>query len=171
MLSQCFDRLNISLDLRPALFSDAAFMYECRNALHVRQYSLETLPIQWERHQAWLTEALKNPLEQILIIMQYTVALGVLRYTFDTGNDQDTAMISIYLGQAHLGKGFGSCALNNGLIWLKKNRDAIGQLHARIHRDNIASLRTFKKAGFKPVLSDNEPDGFCLYTRWLNTPL
>jgi UDP-2,4-diacetamido-2,4,6-trideoxy-beta-L-altropyranose hydrolase len=56
--------------------------------------------------------------------------------------------VSVAVAPGHRGRGLGSAILA-GLVAEVAGDDAIGELRALVHPENIASLRAFEKVGFR----------------------
>jgi RimJ/RimL family protein N-acetyltransferase len=73
------------------------------------------------------------------------VAVGVLRFDFD---EQQGAIVSIYIDPARTGQGMGKGLLRAGVAWLVCNRPDVRQVFAEILPENMASQALFRSVGF-----------------------
>lgn len=144
--------------LRPAQPDDQQNLFSWRNHPNVRQFSLQQAEINWEAHCQWLQNTLKNPLRILLIGEIHRQAIGVLRYDLK----ESSALVSIYLVPTEMGKGYGTPLLKAGHQWLTSNQPAVSRIHAEITPENIASVKTFEKAGYQPS-STQTPQGILKY--------
>ena len=111
----------------------------------MRQYSTDAAVIEWETHQQWFLNSLKNQDRAILIGEVQQKPVGVLRYDVSEGK----AVVSVYLVPGCAGKGYGTLLLKTGSEWLGKNYAHITTVEAKILAINIASRKAFEKAGYK----------------------
>lgn len=135
------------LHLREAAPGDARLLWEWANAPEIRAVSFSPEPIPWERHVAWLSGRLGNPACRTWIGEESGRGpVGQVR--FDLASEE--AVISMSLDAAARGRQLGSL-----LIWT-----ACRQLFAArpettvvalIKPENVASIRAFTRAGFRPA--------------------
>lgn len=162
--------LTHTLRLRPAALADRENLFHWRNHERIREASLDTAPIPWEAHCAWLERTLSHPNRALLIgelpIVLPTNAtsttpitkppgvpydpIGVLRYDMTIPE----AVVSIYLLPDKIGQGFGVPLLNAGSHWIKQAYPSIERIVATIRPENQASIHTFTKAGYC-LISEN----------------
>ena len=115
------------MNLRPMLMSDADFLFELKNYEETRQFAIATHDeIKKEDHLKWL----ENNIQYFQIID----GIAVVR-------NQD-GEISIWVERGRWGKGIATFILD-----ILSEKD----MTAKIVSGNIASMRCFINAGFKPV--------------------
>ena len=131
---------------RKATLADAEMVLIWRNAEINRRYSLDKKIIGREEHMTWFTMVLNNDKIFLLIVEDGTGPIGVIRYDVPDG----TARVSIYLKPGETGRGLGSAILRYGCEWLQQHVPVVNFIEAQISPDNIASIKAFMKAGFKP---------------------
>ena len=130
--------------LRLATISDAETVFEWRNDLETRKYSLDPRPLVYEEHRKWFKQSLKSHNRHLLIAEQDKLPIGVIRY--DTNELE--AEISIFLNPKLRSKGLGTQMLIMGADWIKEKLPQIKALRAKVLTENIASTKAFEKAGF-----------------------
>lgn len=135
------------LVVRPATMADAALLHGWRNAPAVRAVSLNSDPIDYARHAAWLTTALADPARVILVGLLGQEPVAFIRYDIADG----VATVSIVVAPEAQDRGMGSAMLAEGENYLRNQRSAVRQLRAVIKPGNAASMRVFARAGFTPA--------------------
>ncbi|NMZ44365.1 UDP-2,4-diacetamido-2,4,6-trideoxy-beta-L-altropyranose hydrolase [Pseudomonas oryzihabitans] len=144
--------LGMELLLRPATLEDARLLFEGRNAERVRQASVNTAPIGWEQHLAWLQQVLAQPERRLLLIGETLDGpVGVLRYDRLEGL---RAEVSIYLLPERLGQGWGEHLLSGGEQAVRRHWIDLESIAAQVRPGNLASLQLFQRAGF--LLRDHQ---------------
>lgn len=151
-LKQLFRKLSLSasLNLREATKEDTMLLFEWANDPDVRKNSFNPNPITIENHKIWYNAVLED--EQTLLYIAEADAKPVahIRFNISTGK----AMISYLIDADYRGQGLGLHLLQKGLQALKAQQPAIEQAEGLVQRENIASVRSFEKAGF----SYGQPD-------------
>ena len=132
------------MKLRAATLADADFMLAWRNAPSTRQYALNRGKIATATHLTWLTKTLQSADVHLFIAEHNQLACGVLRYDV-TGTE---ATVSLYLDPKQTGQKLGLHILRQGTHWVAANLPAVQRIHAQILPDNVASIKTFTKAGY-----------------------
>ncbi|KTT54140.1 hypothetical protein NS337_11925 [Pseudomonas oryzihabitans] len=144
--------LGMELLLRPATLEDARLLFEGRNAEWVRKASVNTAPIGWEQHLAWLEQVLSQPERRLLLIGETLDGpVGVLRYDRQEGL---RAEVSIYLLPERLGQGWGEHLLRCGQQAVRRHWIDLESIAAQVRPGNLASLQLFQRAGF--LLRDHQ---------------
>jgi len=138
--------------MRPASLDDADFILEWRNDPETRKHSRNSDVISTERHEAWMRRVLDNEEQTLLVgVDEHGLPVGVVRFDVERDGDE----ISINLAPSRRGQGLGRELLTAALAWhdgFAPSRAVIAQ----IHRDNTASQRLFRGAGFVPLRSEGE---------------
>jgi RimJ/RimL family protein N-acetyltransferase len=135
------------LVLRPARDDDEVRLLRWRNDPSTRRASLTRQQISSDDHHAWLARLLNDPDCQLLIIEDEGRPVGQVRFDRVA---PDIAVISIGLAVAERGRGLGREALRVARAEGHR-RLAVTELRAVVRRGNLASLRAFAAAGFRPV--------------------
>jgi len=139
------EEIGTDIILRSATIEDAKTIFIWRNFPETRKFSLNSQEIDWEMHMNWFSQTLQMKDRILLIAMEGTESIGVIRYDIK----EHSAEVSIYLVPGLYGKGWGVKLLEAGRKWLSNCFPAIKSVTANILCENIASLKAFKKAGFK----------------------
>jgi UDP-2,4-diacetamido-2,4,6-trideoxy-beta-L-altropyranose hydrolase len=151
---------NGQLKMRLAVLTDSEDLYQWRNSPSIRAVSRQSAPIARERHQAWLESVLADKSKVLLIAMQESVPVGVVRFDIE----DEVAEISIYNVPESGNAGKGHLVLNSAENWMKTHRPQVRRLRAQVLGDNQPSHRLFISAGYelesttylKKVASTNE---------------
>ncbi|MFA6169578.1 MAG: GNAT family N-acetyltransferase [Candidatus Margulisiibacteriota bacterium] len=128
------------IKLRPAAQDDCADVYRWRNDEATRRVSFSSAEISFDDHQKWFQKSLADPARELLIAETGGKKTGVLR--FDRLNDF-AREVSVNLAPEMRGQGLGAKIL--ALIPITD------LLIARAKTSNPASIKAFKKAGFKEL--------------------
>lgn len=132
------------LHMRRAGMQDASLLFQGRNAPHVRRWSLNTEVIPWETHLSWFSESLDNPQRLVLIGETTQGIIGMVRYD----RQGESADVSIYLLEAHVGIGWGRTLLSSGERFMRRCWPQVRLLQAQVLAENAASVSLFQKAGY-----------------------
>ena len=97
-------------------------------------------------HAAWLEARLADPDCVFRILMLKGEPVGVVR--FDLGDDGSSAYLSIYLVPAWHGRKMGLPVLLAAERALRRSHPRVSRIVSRVHRDNQASERLHRDAGF-----------------------
>jgi UDP-2,4-diacetamido-2,4,6-trideoxy-beta-L-altropyranose hydrolase len=131
--------------LRPACEQDSRLLFEWASDPQARAASFHETPPAWVHHVHWLDEHLHDPTCLLQIIESDPgLPLGQLRLDLHAGR----ATISISLAAAHRGRGLGSQAIRLAVDELLRSRPITG-IDAYVKPDNTASIRAFRRAGFR----------------------
>jgi RimJ/RimL family protein N-acetyltransferase len=134
------------LVLRRATASDARFVWEVNNQPDVRAQSLSTASIPWESHEKWFAKKVDDPATLFLIASANGADAGVVRFDIGAGE----GIISIALLSAHRGGGIGSAAIAAATEHLFEVAPGAAAV-AFVRPNNVASVRAFERAGYRPV--------------------
>lgn len=136
--------VNAKLELREATKEDTMLLFAWANDPEVRKNSFNPNPIKIEDHINWFKAVLEN--EQVLLYIAESDGKPVAHIRFRLNSEK--AIISYLIDAEFRGQGIGFHLLFIGLKALKAQRPAIEQAVGLVQRENIASVRSFEKAGF-----------------------
>lgn len=136
--------MSSNISLRPANMNDINQIFHWRNDEQIRKWSLNSSIIDWETHHAWFTKSLDNPERALLIAMEASESLGVVRFD----REQDIAEISVYLSPTHIGRGLGLSLILASQHWAKNHLLGVRTIRAKVLLENIPSQKVFTQAGF-----------------------
>ena len=131
------------MKIREANENDTKLIFNWSNDPLVRAQSFYSNVIEFENHKNWFKEKLQNDNSLLLINIWEGNNIGLVR--FELENNKCT--IGILIDEEFRGKGFSSLMLINSSAYYFK-RFTI-PIFAHIKKSNIASIKSFEKAGFK----------------------
>lgn len=139
----------MEISIRNAAQKDEKKIFEWRNDPDSIAMSLSSKAISWDEHLDWYRSALKN--DNILItICEFDDSpnqdIGMVRFDFNPF--EKSASISINLNPEVRGKSMGHHCLRAAINLMQKHNEGFVKIVADIKKENIASIKTFKKAGF-----------------------
>ena len=137
------------MELRKADPGDSRLLWQWRNDPAVRRASFNSDPIPWETHTEWFERSLETADRHIFIGLVDGHPIGMVR--FDVNGDEAEVSVSV----AERGRGFGEAIIRQGC---KVMEELLGSgaaenltFVANMRPENIASQKTFAKAGFSPT--------------------
>lgn len=133
----------MNISLRLAKKKDLMKVFYLSNDDLVRENSFKPNKIKLTDHKKWFLDKLKDKNTLILIAEQKECFVGQIRFKFEKEN-----VIGISISPEFREKGLGSQLITEGLKYVKKTKPEIKKITAYIKTDNIASVKTFEKAGF-----------------------
>jgi UDP-2,4-diacetamido-2,4,6-trideoxy-beta-L-altropyranose hydrolase len=134
----------IEYTFRQAKLSDMDDLYRLSNEKLVRSNSIHPEDIIYEDHVNWLHKVLSDEKYLILVVEEEGFFVGQVKFKIDNTN----AIISLSLNASHRGKGTGSMIISDSVEYLINMRKEMSDIIAYIKNVNIASIRSFEKAGF-----------------------
>ena len=131
-----------SITLRKALSGDVKLLYKWSNDRLVRSQSFNSDEISFETHCKWFEAKLKDEQALIYILEVDAIPAAVVRFDIKEKN----TVIGISISEDFRGRKMGANAIKIGL----KDYFATNDLPvvASIKKYNIASIKSFQKAGF-----------------------
>lgn len=152
------------LDILPLTAADAAMLFRLRNDPFVVSFSRSQARVAWEDHIAWFARCLDAPdRHRLFCLHENGEVLGIVRFE---RSDCESAVITIYLLKHATGSGRGTEAIARGCRLIVATW-GIERVYADVLADNERSLRSFGKAGFRPVIPGRAVDGATLM--WCTT--
>ena len=136
------------LTFRPATKEDVDLLFQWANDVTTRQNSYNRDLIKYEDHIKWFDKLINSSNCYCYIFSDKRKSeIGQVRIEKDELN---SATISISVDKDHRGKGYSTEMLQKASIEFIKHNPRC-TLVAFIFKENIASFKTFLKAGFKDV--------------------
>lgn len=137
--------------IRRGEMNDSKRIWEIRNHPAVKRLSNSTGDIIFEEHIAWFKNKYFGDGNNYLFVLESDSGkvIGYCRY--DLRETEECYTISIAIDCDYHGKGLGYLLLKNSLSELPVKNKPIA---AEIKKNNIASVKIFKKSGFKKTKED-----------------
>ncbi|BDU51153.1 UDP-2,4-diacetamido-2,4,6-trideoxy-beta-L-altropyranose hydrolase [Haliovirga abyssi] len=137
----------IDYKIRKLEEKDKKNIYDLSNKDYVRRYSLNKNKILWSEHLIWFDKQL-NDKNTIFFVIESgkNDFLGQVR--LNKIIDKEEAVISASFSEKIKGKGMGKYILGDVIKKVKKERDDIKNIIAVINKNNISSVKLFKRLGF-----------------------
>ena len=135
-------KFNPYITYRPFNTGDKTFVYELNNDAESRNNSFYKNQITPEEHEAWFTKRMNDENSIFYICESEKKSIGIVR--FQKGETYTT--IGINVMKEFRSKGLAKRFLKQSCqLYFEKNEQVI---HSFIQPENIASVKTFEKAGF-----------------------
>jgi len=141
------------LKIREVTENDMRLIFNWSNDPLVRAQSFYSNTIEFENHKNWFKEKLQNDKSLLLINNFDGNNIGLVR--FELENDKCT--VGILIDEKFRGKGLSSLMLINSSAYYFKRFSM--PIFAYIKESNIASIRSFEKAGYK-IFNETMVNGF-----------
>lgn len=142
------------IDIRIVNALDIKEIFEWRNDMLAVEMSLDTNLINWADHIEWFQKILNNEKNFFLMCMYKESKKKIGYVRFDIISNQ--ANISINLSPSMRGKGLAKECLISSLLIFNKKFNEIKTINAKVKSKNIASIKTFNKAGFSIIQKTKE---------------
>lgn len=133
---------------RNATIEDAKLLFDWRNCPQTRMCSFDPSELKWDDHLRWLGEKLNGPSAYIFILSDpENVPVGQVRFDLMA---KSVAVVDISMDLKYRRRGLAVEGLKLTCPHLIKEK-GIERILAYIKKDNTASYRSFKKAGFQDI--------------------
>lgn len=143
---------------RPATYDDWARLYTWVNDHETRQNSLSVDPIKLPDHLAWFERTLNDQERARLWIVVDALSacdpsapIGVLRVERDLAHGRQVGVVSISLDSRWRGRGRAVPMIRMLPALVHEGWTDVTHLQAKVLDSNVASLRAFAEAGYRPV--------------------
>lgn len=136
---------NIDLRIRNIFLSDIHDIFTWRNHPEVRKNFFSSGPVQWDEHEKWFKKKCDDPDTKAYMVYSTENNIGTIRFE----NGDNGIKVSVMLNHAYTGKGLGPKVIRLGLEkYISESRPG-KPIIAEIKEDNIASIKAFRRAGFR----------------------
>lgn len=132
------------MNIRPALYTDCAFVYYLAMDQSVRAASTREESFTYEEHCRWWDRRFDEPTTRIWIAEE----VGYVRYGSGTPASVGEAEVAIAVAPAERGRGAGRELLTQTEA-AAKTALGVDRIKALVRIDNIASQRLFESAGYQ----------------------
>lgn len=140
---------NNNITLRLAILLDCEIVFEMANDALTRQNAFHMDQIPYDEHVPWFIQKIKS--EQCLFYIAEIEGNVIGQIRIDCSDDKRHGNISYSVHHEHRGKGYGTEILQHALILPEIQEIVV--LIGEVKIDNIASQKSFLKAGFRKVES------------------
>ena len=135
------------LRLRPVCEEDCKLIWEWANDDETRRASFSQSFIPWDEHIEWFNKKLNDPDHLFFILINdEEKEVGQIRYSIEG----ERAVVSCSVAPDYRNLGYGSEGLRIGTKKLFHERQ-VQKIDAFVKVDNLISLKTFQKVGFKKI--------------------
>jgi L-amino acid N-acyltransferase YncA len=132
----------MELTYRTLLSSDMQLIFEWNNDVQTRKNSFQSDAIQIEQHKVWFSKKIADKKAYYLIALFDKLPIALIRYDV---SDIHTS-VGITVSNDYRGKGLSSQLLKeSALLYFSQFKNP---LLAYIKPENIASIKSFEKAGY-----------------------
>ena len=135
----------MEIKLKRANLNDLEFVFNLRNEEAVRLVSFSSDLIDLETHRKWFERKLAGNDCVLLIAEVDSQPVAQVRFDWLDGGD---AEINIAVTEKFRGKGYGTDIIHKSSIKFLEEFSECARIFAYIKSDNIASIRSFTKAGY-----------------------
>ncbi len=144
------------LTLHLASAKDASLIFGIRNLPESIKFSGTGQPVTENEHFVWFENLLKDKGRRLWILNDGIDDIGFVRVDLLDEAVGQIGRVSIGIKRESRGHNYASQALGLLTLQLKDMRDFyVERLRAFVHFDNIASVKTFRKAGYAEVNTEN----------------
>jgi UDP-2,4-diacetamido-2,4,6-trideoxy-beta-L-altropyranose hydrolase len=131
--------------LRDVTDDDCKLVWEWANEPEVRAASFNSKPIAWEEHVEWFRRMRADRRSRAYVVLEEDRReVGIVRFDLD---DESVGVVGINLVPTARGRGIGTRALRLACARVRHDAQAVAVL-AYVKPENVASLRSFARAGF-----------------------
>ena len=126
--------------------NDSESLWRWRNHSEVRKWCFDTAKINYITHKKWFDRKVKEEATKVYIAENEAMQkIGQVRFDIYEGNK---AYINVNLNPDFFTKGLGNKVIKLGTEFFLGERKTVGEVKAEIVKENIASKKSFEKAGY-----------------------
>jgi UDP-2,4-diacetamido-2,4,6-trideoxy-beta-L-altropyranose hydrolase len=145
-----------ALRLRQATLNDSPQLLSWTNDPLVRQFSYNPAPVLMAEHEQWFSARLADPDYLFLIATIDDIPVGSIRFAFVPVTQ--CATLSFVIGADFRGLKLSTKLLRIGSeIAFRHWREAVCSIIGHVKMNNLASLRSFRRAGFQELITESTP--------------
>ena len=134
------------MKFREATIEDAKLLFDWASDADVRANAFLGDPIELDRHVKWLAEKLRSP-RSIILMLYYKEELPVGQIRYDL-NNEGQAEVDISIGCEYRGRSYARMGLKATQKYIFDRLNTT-KIIAYVKKDNVASRKSFQKAGFR----------------------
>lgn len=132
------------ISLRKAQKQDLMFYFQLRNEPSVRVLSFSAEPVDIATHTTWFSQKLQDPNTYLFVIEVGNELIGQIRVDVEDNQGE----VSIAIVPEHRGKGYAALAIQEASERVFEEAAYVDAMVAHMKIENIASQKSFKRAGF-----------------------
>ncbi len=125
--------------------NDIEILYFWRIQPEIRNNSFDKSEFSLVDHKKWFQNVIKSNLVFAYILEVDFKPVGVIRFDIE---DRELARINYLIDPLYHGKGFGTQILELGIKRISLDNSQIKKVYGHILKQNMASIRIFKKLNF-----------------------
>jgi len=133
------------INLTKAGITDINDIFKWRNHPDIRKNFFNQETLSWDEHEKWFMARLSDPDATVYMAYHKKEKIGSIRFE----SKDSVIKTSVMLNPDFLGKGLGLQVIKMGIEKFIKEEKPSKSLITEIKKNNIASIKTFQKAGFK----------------------
>ena len=133
------------INLTKAGITDINDIFKWRNHPDIRKNFFNQELLSWDEHEKWFIAKLKDPDAAAYMAYYRKEKIGTIRFEAN----ESAIKTSVMLNPLFLGKGLGLQVVKMGVEKFIREETPDKSLIAEVKKNNIASIKTFRKAGFK----------------------
>lgn len=134
------------ISLRAAGIEDCRDLFKWRNRPEIRKYFFDSEEVDYDSHEKWFREKIKNPGTKIYIAVKGDRKIGVIRFEF---LNNDTVTVSVNLNSEYFYRGLGKKIIIVGTNKFMSESAGKYRVLARIKKENTHSIGAFSNAGYR----------------------
>ena len=138
--------------IRLAIAEDIHITFNWANNFELRKYSFNKKEIAFSEHSEWFNWKINDSKVLYLIGFVESVPVGSIRFDIQ----EENALISYLVDENWQKMGLGRIMLAEGIKILIKKLPEIKSLTGFVFPENIASMKTFERLGFKKSINGNK---------------
>lgn len=135
----------INFKFRKAGSKDSKDLFDWRNNETTRKNSFNMDAILWSDHVNWFSNRIRDPNTTIFMVYVDDIKIGSIRFE----ENENTYRVSVVLAPEYTGKGVGPEVIRSGTELFLKRKKGRKPVIAEVKENNVASIKAFKRAGFK----------------------
>jgi len=146
-------KLNEEKILRIVGSEDLEITFKWATDKAVRAFAYSQEAISEDQHVSWFRNKVASVDTEYYILEVNNKAAGSIR--FDIEEEYGSAKISYLIDPKFTGKGYGTYLLEKGVIKLKNTRPYVKSVFGHVLKENLASIKIFKKLGYEISFESN----------------
>lgn len=140
--------MSLEIDFYQATIDDCKMIFDWRNDPDIYKHFFNNQPVEWKTHENWFSKMLISQYIKLLIAFnEKNEIIGQIRFDINEV-EVSKAEIGIIVAKMFQGQGYGTKIIFSGCHYVQKNYN-INTFVAKIKPENIASIKSFQRAGFQ----------------------